>query len=262
MKRAVPVAAACAAVAFMLAACAGTNASPQAVPPPTLGPISAITSLGQITRPIDPYLATPAQARELEQAMNAVTADCMAGYGLPAIPSTPTDFAALARAGDARSELYGFFDPGVVAKQGYDVLEAGPASRAVPSAAQISVLTGRTEAGVVVAEYQGKSIPSGGCHQTAVNAIGGLPPIPGASGELPDGGPQVPLTDPRMLSVDAKWSACMKVKGYAYATPADAYIDAKWRPIPGRSPSQSEAVMSAEIATATADLACKQTTGL
>lgn len=269
MNRAVPAAAAFGALAFALAACANTGAGtstgagPQAVVrTPALGPISAISSPGQITRPIDPYLPTPAQAHELEAAAYAVTARCMAGYGLTALPTTPTDFVTLARQAEIRNQLYGFFDPAVVASEGYDVLVQAPATRGVPSAAQVSVLTGRTEDGAVVTSYQGRAIPSGGCHQVALNAIGGWPPVPGASGSLPGGGPQAPLTDPRVVRVDAEWSACMKSKGYAYATPADAYADARWRPAPGASPGGTASVPSGEIATASADQSCKQATDL
>lgn len=39
----------------------------------------------------------------------------------------PADPVAPASQSDARSQLYGFFDPAVVATRGYDVLVPGPA---------------------------------------------------------------------------------------------------------------------------------------
>ncbi|MEH0547479.1 hypothetical protein QA802_31660 [Streptomyces sp. B21-105] len=57
------------------------------------------------------------------------------------------------------------------------------------------------------------------------------------------------LTDPAVKGVFAKWSACMKGKGYSYATPPDAQEDPKF--------TDPEKITPAEIATAKADLSCR-----
>lgn len=57
------------------------------------------------------------------------------------------------------------------------------------------------------------------------------------------------LADPAVKDVFAKWSACMKVRGYNYATPPDAQQDPNF--------TDPENITPAEIATAKADLACR-----
>lgn len=57
------------------------------------------------------------------------------------------------------------------------------------------------------------------------------------------------LTDPAVKAVFAKWSSCMKGKGYTYAAPPDAQDDPKF--------ADPEHITAEEIATAKADLACR-----
>ena len=242
--------------AIVLCGCSGR----QPAPPPALGPITAVTSPEQIARPIDPYLATATQARELSEAAQMVTAQCVKGYGLPPVAATTTDFQNLALQNKARNELFGFFDPAVTATKGYDVFVSRPGGQTRPSAAQMSVLNGQSENGSVVASYRGRPVPAGGCHQVGLDAVGGWPPAPGTSNVLPDHGPAIPISDPRVVAKDKQWSACMKSAGYTYATPADAYADARWRKLPGGQQQQAEFVKSVEIPTAEADLKCKQAT--
>src|SRR5262249_27537689 len=75
---------------------------------------------------------------------------------------------------------------------------------------------------------------------------------------LPDGGPAVPVKDPRMVAVDAAWSTCMKDKGFHYANPVAALTDPQWTP-KGSGPTTPT---TKEVAVATADLACKRSTNL
>ena len=248
--------AATAAAAILLSGC-----SSQQPAPPALGPITAVTGPEQIARPIDRYLPTAAQARELTEAAQRVTAQCMKGYGLPPVAAAITDFQNLALQNKARNELFGFFDPAVTATKGYDVFVSRPGGQSRPSAAQISVLNGQNENGSVVASYRGRTVPAGGCHQVGLDAVGGWPPAPGTSSVLPDHGPTVPISDPRLVAKDRQWSACMKSAGYTYATPADAYADTRWRNPPGDPQQQAEFLKAVEIPTAVADLKCKQTTG-
>ncbi|MFJ6770586.1 hypothetical protein ACIQOV_06375 [Kitasatospora sp. NPDC091257] len=101
-------------------------------------------------------------------------------------------------------------------------------------------------------------MPKGGCRQAGADALGGPPPVPGTAQGLPDKGPRIPLTDPRLTAAYAEWSACMKEKGYSYANPADAYSDRKWgaagtTPLAATPPPRSPD----EVSTAEADIACK-----
>ena len=229
---------------------------------PALGPIPTITALTQISRPIDPYVPTAAQVKELYQAIDSVTVRCVKSYGLPPMPTASADFDDVALQNRARNQLYGFFDPEVMAAKGYDVNAIMAGRPAQPTEAEIAVLSGRSTTGAVVTTYNGRPIPAGGCHQVGLDAVGGDPPTPGTGISLPDGGPPVPIGDPRVVSVDTRWSACMKAKGYSYANPADAYTDAKWRPATTNQSDPDASLNREEIATATTDLACKQETHL
>ncbi|MEU9000419.1 hypothetical protein [Streptomyces sp. NPDC048551] len=58
------------------------------------------------------------------------------------------------------------------------------------------------------------------------------------------------LKDPAVVDVFSRWSACMKSKGYDYATPADARDDPRF--------IDKNVVTDLEIKTATADVGCRR----
>ncbi|MER5888768.1 hypothetical protein ABT160_33500 [Streptomyces sp. NPDC001941] len=60
---------------------------------------------------------------------------------------------------------------------------------------------------------------------------------------------QAAAADPRVKAVLAEWSACMKGKGHTYAKPKDAQDDLRF--------NNRDTVTALEIATATADVACR-----
>jgi hypothetical protein len=62
--------------------------------------------------------------------------------------------------------------------------------------------------------------------------------------------------DDRVLAVTQAWSACMAGKGYAYDTPLDPLDDVPVEPAPTLPPLSEQ-----EVATALADVACKQEVG-
>ncbi|MBB5888949.1 hypothetical protein [Kutzneria kofuensis] len=230
-------------------------------PVPLLGPISTVTRVDQLDRPIDRFEVTYPQVAKLLAATDAATAWCMKGFGLAAPPSDPDALSDSVRQLRMRSEIYGFYDPADVSAKGYDAVvgvDPGSGDAGLPEIAQ-SVLNGRDKSGQPVLAHNGKAVPPGGCRKLAQDAVGGRPPFPGSASDLPDSGPRIPLTDPRLVDVNSRWSSCMKTKGFVYATPADAYIDPKWRP---RSPSAQPTHSPDEIATAVADMDCKQATNL
>lgn len=237
------------------------SGQPESARLPALGPIPAITALTEVTRPIDPYVPAAAQVEKLYQAIDSVTARCVKAYGLPSTAATSADFEGAALQNRERNQLYGFFNPEVTATKGYDVGTVLSGSPAQPTEAEIAVLSGHDRTGAVVTTYNGRQIPTGGCHQVGVDAVGGNPPVPGSAVSLPDGGPPVPVGDPRIVRADTRWSACMKAKGYSYAKPADAYTDARWQPVANTRSSPDATHKRDEIATATADMACKRETG-
>ena len=255
------------AVAIAGAGCGGGSAKPQASAVPPLGPVAVISSADQITRPIDAYEVTVDQTTTLLRAASAVTAQCMQNFGLAfTAAASGKGFNDSAKQVKTRSTVYGFFNPDVVGSKGYDtvnVIDVGNGAEVPLSDAAFSVLNGEDRAtGKPVTTYANKPLPEHGCFGKGAATAGSVP-MPSAPGSLPDGGPQVPETDPRMVAVNAKWSDCMKSKGFSYATPWAAYFDPKWQqakpPVPGGGPP---AHSPDEIATATADMACKQSTNL
>ncbi|MBM9504147.1 hypothetical protein [Actinacidiphila acididurans] len=259
-------AARCAAVLAMLipvASCAHGAAEQHGSPPP-LGHVPVITSVDQIALPIDSYEVTVEQTRTLFEASTVVTQQCMRSYGLsyPA-PQWGDAFSDTPRDLKRRSVVYGFFDPAAPRNDGYDAVAVGDGSPQPPlSDAVRTVLDGVDRTNRPVTVYGGKAVPDHGCLGRGRAEVGD-PPMPADSEELPDGGPKVPATDPRMVGANAEWSRCMKSKGFGYASPGAAYFDRKWRsvPRPGAVPVPLTHTRE-EIATVTADLDCKLSTNL
>ncbi|MFF3002877.1 hypothetical protein ACFVTF_08735 [Kitasatospora sp. NPDC057940] len=162
----------------------------------------------------------------ISRASHLATVRCMKDFGLQTPEETDDAFAQAATAAKERTQLYGYFAPAKAAEKGYDrnqVIPDSDLSRDVTS-----VLYGSDSSGKPGTSFNGKPVPKGGCWQAGADALGGAPPVPGGAQGLPDKGPRIPLTDPRLTTAYAEWSACMKTKGYSHAGPADAYSDRKW----------------------------------
>lgn len=241
--------------AALITAVAGCGDSNPSRPPPAIGPATAVASPDRIHRPIDRYTLNVADAKILHRGAQIAIADCMRRFGFPPEPGPAADMAAAAAQVRSRSAVYGFFAPQTVTQDGYGAHRTLPPEAAVPAPAdQTEVLQGVLPDGTVATTYHGMPLPKGGCIRAGLAEVGGVPPLPLDTSPLPDHGPQVPPTDPRLTAVDAKWSTCMADRGYHYATPVDAIADPTWR--------ASRTTTPAEIATATADIACKQATNL
>ncbi|GLY79256.1 hypothetical protein [Actinoallomurus iriomotensis] len=70
-------------------------------------------------------------------------------------------------------------------------------------------------------------------------------------------------SDPQVLDVFEKWSACMAQKGYHYAEPQDASKDGRWKDS-GQSTAEAikAEVTPAEIQTAIAEVECVRKTNM
>ncbi|MBW8818790.1 MAG: hypothetical protein JF598_11290 [Streptomyces sp.] len=245
------------------------SATKPAGPPPALdGPVPVVTTLDQISRPIDPYLPKPSEVQTLISAANVLNARCMAGYGLRGTDTRATNIDEHGvQVAIAHTHLYGFFDPAIVATDGYDAIQLPPPEEPgdptpEPSSDTVhAVEFGRDTAGHPVTSYAGKPVPTHGCKAQALQGIGGDLPDMAAAG-LPDGGPPTPLSDPRVVAVTSEWSTCMTAKGYHFATPYDSMTSdlAQNAQITGTGNSRKVVHSAPEITQATADLACKQST--
>ncbi|MFB6842733.1 hypothetical protein [Streptomyces sp. NPDC056361] len=102
----------------------------------------------------------------------------------------------------------------------------------------------------------GKAVPAAGCAGETEQALVGRTRTPGVLDTSEDAITKLErrswdgmLTDPRTLAVFAKWSSCMKTKGFDYKDPWAANDDPRWAPSGGKS---AEA-----IETAKADVTCR-----
>jgi hypothetical protein len=104
--------------------------------------------------------------------------------------------------------------------------------------------------------YHGKKVPRNGCRGEAIRIMNKGHEYPAgsqAASEIANSSYTVSPQDPGATGVTRKWSACMKRKGYSYATPL--------------APIGDNAFLGPDIsrrgkATAQADIACKKSTGL
>ncbi|MFC0842418.1 hypothetical protein ACFH04_01515 [Streptomyces noboritoensis] len=244
----------------------GTTRSPgrSTAPPPPLGPVPTITSPDAISLPIDAY--TPSQSEEdaLGHAAAISFAQCMQRFGFQEPKKLTPDAQPAAVLHDlrARSPLYGFFDPSVAHTEGYGVVRsasgdttARTAAAKPPTRVEESLITGHDASGTRIASYDGKPVPREGCQGYAFAAVGGSLPGVGSTHDMPDGGPDVPLADPRITSINKQWSGCMEAKGFNYPAPVAAISDPRWKP----DPKNIEHYMPSreQITVASADMDCK-----
>ncbi|WP_143200479.1 hypothetical protein [Kitasatospora sp. CB01950] len=243
-------------IAVSLAACGSSGGHRAEAAPPALGAVPIVTEPGQVSLPTDAYLVTPAQITDIIRAQDLVTAQCMAEYGLTGRPTVLFGLDEVVSDRATRSLVYGYFDLANAGAKGYategiqQLPSGGDAAGGGSDQDQIALSGADPRTGQAVTALAGKPLPAGGCQQKGRDALGGSTPAPSV-GDLPDGGPKVPVTDPRLVEAFATWSACMKEKGFDYKEPVNAIGDQAWRRSGGAGPSQQE------IATATADVACK-----
>lgn len=256
-----------------LSACGGNSPDAKPAKPsdaPALGQVPVITDPGQITLPTDSYLPTTAKAKQIQQAKDAVTTQCMQKFGFTFRGSLVMDLAnAPGRTSKELSTVYGAFDVAGVKTRGYNLnidgsaainqqlaLQGGSAQQQPVTPDYERVLTG-SDPGThqPVTSVAGRPVTPGGCSAVANAALGNVV-VGTTTTALPDGGPAVPQTDPRLAAAFTKWSDCMKAKGYTYPDPVAAVSDKKWRAPEGR-PDKVPTASPEEIAVATADVQCK-----
>ncbi|GAA4523300.1 hypothetical protein GCM10023192_00700 [Amycolatopsis samaneae] len=227
-----------------MAAVTATGCGAETEPP--VGSIDVITRETQISRPIDGYLPSGEQLRQLWQVRGAATTACYAEHGTPGRTNVPPDLAArlrIQRQEDVtRTRLYGFFGPEDARSRGYGSAFEGQRNLEMPAP------WSRPE---VVRQ----------CEKAGSEAIGDLTLVTDER-ILPDGGPPSATNDSRVTEAVSKWSACMTRAGYPYQRPIDPLIDPKWqRPISTQK-GEGPPATPAEIAAATTDIGCKLDTNL
>ncbi|MBB6081690.1 hypothetical protein [Streptomyces paradoxus] len=185
--------------------------------------------------PVEAYMLTKAQARLVSDTRDDLLDQCMAKAGHPAW-TPPPDLPALG--GKTLTDWrYGIHDAALAAERGYHPdAEEQKAYDAAMGAGAVDK-TGADESTVrgCVEQVNGQ-VPSASPRADLVQKISGEAFI--QSGK-----------DPQVVRVFADWSSCMKGKGFTYAKPMDANDDPAF--------SDPTVVSDTEVATATADIQCR-----
>ena len=206
-----------------------------------------VDTAGTIRLPLDRYVASAADVAEMGRGYRALLHRCMAsfGYDFP-----PAGLVGPAGPSDRNESRYGLTDAVAAATRGYR--PAG--NRAVPKLPDLPAPAQAALNGDA-ATVGGHPVPAGGCGGQASRGISGAVP----AGADPTLGDQLASesfarsrADARVTAAISRWSACMGAAGHPYRSPTD----------PPRDPAFRGPLTAAEKATATADVRCKEQTGL
>jgi hypothetical protein len=239
----------------------GCTPGRSAVPPrPVATPM--LSSVSQAQLPIASYELTEQQMAQVQYLSQRLRQRCMRDFGFDFLPELST--ASIAQtvriAQEFDSRWYGVSDETAARTYGYHMPTwvngtAAPKLIAKLPTAERGVFEGSAST------YDNRAIPRGGCVGAAAEQLAqaGI----GADTQRSDGSDPGTLvgnirrndfnraqSDPRVLAVFAKWSACMDSHGYHYNSPFTAVADPRWATTV-TTPS------ALEIQTAEADIACK-----
>ncbi|MEU0412245.1 hypothetical protein ABZ307_31090 [Streptomyces griseorubiginosus] len=231
---------------------------------PSVSSFPKLTSATDKSLPVEAYLLDAEQEEQLSDAENILRERCMARFGIAyKVPETSVFVP------ESITQLrYGPTDADDVAGHGYkpagsEKAVVKPKPQELAPAATM-VLNGTTDPNVKPGsaaakggqDYNGKKVPAGGCIGEAKAKLGysadrtpsenGAPPI---ADKVNTDSWAKSYEDARVKAVFAKWSACMKEKGYTYADPMKANNDSQWE--------QNPLATAKEKQVASADVACK-----
>ncbi|WP_031521562.1 hypothetical protein [Streptomyces sp. NRRL F-5123] len=222
--------------------------------------------------PLAAYLPSGRQLRDYLTARQILANRCLAGFGFSPDPLPPAFTADDADVTSLTARRYMLADPAAARGYGYHTaltpsyVRVDRRDRAAQQAEQAArpdhrsaadrslVSLGLDPAGKPVPHPRigGRPVPEGGCTAQANRALTGTDDAL-TRAELPNtlqiDAWQQSRSDPGVKRAFAGWSACMAARGYRYADPVEADNDADW---------QSATPSARELATATADVACKQ----
>ncbi|MGI5526961.1 hypothetical protein ACQEVX_05850 [Streptomyces syringium] len=196
--------------------------------------------------PLDSHFLSREDHRKLRSALDLLVAACMKRAGVP-LPPAPEAAAEPPR----HERRYGISSPDQAARYGYHLAERTPPPTPPPvTARQQRALSGTPD---------GKPGPGGsppeGCNAAAARKITGTASFPADAlvvRQLNMDSFEQSKNDARVRTVLRKWSDCMKAGGFSYAGPLDA----------PRAMAAGPRASAREIATARADIACKDRTRL
>lgn len=251
---------------LLVSGCDGEPSRTPAAPGPVATPTPATTA--NLRLPLNAYLPTPQEQATREYLVYRVQQHCMRGFGFRYLPHLSSAYIAttVATWREYESRRYGISERAIAAERGYHLAEEPGKARAPQVANALSlpereVLSGRTADGRASSKpVRGRAVPLHGCAGQAERAVhaDGTETVQRGNdlvARLRHEAFERSRSDPRVAAVNRTWSSCMRSKGFAYRDPDAALEDPRWD-LRSTRPSR------AEVAVATADIACKLRTNL
>jgi hypothetical protein len=246
----------------VLCVACGAGVEPDDESEPPIGTPARIERATEIVLPLDTYVPSKQEYVTVLRAVWKLTSDCVARFGARYTASEDvltSDVPPLDRLNERR---YGLFSAELAARSGYAApVPERPAAGSVgwdPTPNEKFLVVGRTGefAGTkeLPRDVNGTRLPADGCGGESWRKL--------ADGARSPADPQLPdrlrtraydraENDSRLRSAMSAWNDCMTRRGYSY-TSIWGPNDRPWPRPPGAD----------EIATATADVACKKETNL
>ncbi|MEV0590245.1 hypothetical protein [Nonomuraea cavernae] len=232
-------------LALALVALAGLPSCSAAPAPRAAEPVVQVTGMADLVLPFDAYKPTAGHRALLADAHAGLLAQCMRRHGFTVSPP-PADATKIARTDPGNSRRYGVADPEHARRYGYHLAPSDPAGPAwhdkLSPAARHRL-------------YDSSGRP--GCMSEASAMIaGGAPKADWRWLALQDSRSlDEAATQPAVTEATERWRACMERAGLRYPTPEAAVADRRWR-------LEKAAITAGEKRTASADTACKWSSGL
>ncbi|MEV0618228.1 hypothetical protein AB0I81_33230 [Nonomuraea sp. NPDC050404] len=240
-----------AVTALGLVGCAAVDGRKEPDAQPARPSVPAVPDPGSLRLPVDRYLLDDRQLILRAKAGQRFLSRCMRGFGVD-FPEHLTSQPARPRAAHVERR-YGLADLRRAERTGYDLDDRAtpPKPSATLTSDQLTVLGGSAKGAAhrTVKTFRGKSLPEGGCAGELSRLFRDAHVDNKLLQRIDLAGFSSISRDARVKNAHAAWSACMKRRGFSYAEPlepAKRFIGA------GTSPG--------EVATATADVTCKQAT--
>lgn len=268
-----------AAVALTTAGCTSSHApahgpgSAHAAPAPA-GKPPASPGAAAPDIPLAAYLPSGRQLRDYATARQILANRCLAGFGFSPDPLPPAFTADDADVTSLTARRYMLADPATARAYGYHTSltpsyvrvdrrdraaqkaeqAPRPDHRGAADRALVSLALDPSGKPVAHPRIGGRDIPAGGCTAQANRSLTGTDDAL-TRADLPNklqiDAWQQSRSDPAVKRAFADWSVCMAARGYHYADPVAVNNAADW---------QSATPSARELATATADVACKRQT--
>jgi hypothetical protein len=221
-----------AVIVATVASCSGPDPEPEVVPEPSLGAIPTVTSVDNVTLPMDAFTQTPQQRTLDYQATDFLVGQCMARSGASYQGDAQTRAAQLSNlTKQQNANRFGLVSEKVAAQYGYhnppDPL-AGSTKSGNGGASKECVKEAKTTLGT--------DAPPAEDFQLSFNVEAD------ARARMQN--------DSRYKTMIGQWSACMKRAGYTYPTPQTAAEDAAWQ--------GATVASAAELRAAGTDIRCKR----